>query len=319
MYENKVMKGSTLMIETNVSIPTGHVTLAGTLATPNGEGPFPAALIIAGSGPLDRDGNHKRLPLALSRDLALILNEAGWASLRFDKRGVGESSGDYLSTGFYDELADATSALKWLESRPSITTVVPVGHSAGALYAGEMSAAGHAQSGAVLLAYTTSTGEETLIWQASEIGESVPRWVKTLLKTFRTSIGKQQSKALTKLKNTSKDVVRIQGQKINAKWMREFLAYDPKPALRSTTSPLLAITGSKDVQVNPADIDTIEAIAGDDTTAVLVNDVDHILRTETAPVSNPKKYKQQITQPIDGRVVDAVVTWLGTTANNDTE
>lgn len=307
------------MIETNVSIPTGEASMAGTLATPDGEGPFPAALLVAGSGPLDRDGNHKRLPLALSRDLALILNGAGWASLRFDKRGVGESSGDYLSNGFYDELADATSALKWLVSQPNITGVVPVGHSAGALYAGEMSAAGNAPSGAVLLAYTTSTGEETLIWQASEIGESVPRFVKALLGIFGTSIEKQQLKALTKLKNTSKDVVRIQGQRINAKWMREFLAYDPKPVLRSTTSPLLAITGSKDVQVNPADIDTIDAISGDHATAILVSDVDHILRTETDPVSNPKKYKKQITKPIDSRVVEAIVTWLGSTAIDDTE
>lgn len=306
------------MIETNVSIPAGEVLLAGTFATPNDEGSFPAALLVAGSGPLDRHGNHKRLPLGLSRDLALILNEAGWASLRFDKRGVGESSGDYLSTGFYDELADATSALKWLESQPNVTTAVPVGHSAGALYAAEMSAGGHAESGAVLLAYTTSTGEETLIWQAHQIGETVPRWVKALLGTFGTSIEKQQSKALTKLKNTSRDVVRIQGQKVNAKWMREFLAYDPKPILRTTTSPLLAITGSKDIQVNPADIDTIEAITGNNTTAVLVDNVDHILRTETAPVSNPKRYKQQITQPIDGRVVDAIVTWLGSTATDDT-
>lgn len=306
------------MLETNVSIPAGEASLAGTLTTPNGEGPFPAALLIAGSGPLDRDGNHKRLPLSLSKDLARILDEAGWASLRFDKRGVGESSGDYFSTGFYDELGDATSALKWLQSQPNITTVVPVGHSAGALFAAEMSAAGHAESGAILLAYTTSTGEETLIWQAGAIGDSVPRWVKAMLRTFRTSIEKQQSKALAKLKNTSKDVVRIQGQRVNAKWMREFLEYDPEPILRATSSPLLAITGSKDVQVNPVGIATIDAIGGDHTTSMLIDDVDHILRTETASVSNPKRYKQQIKRPIDRRVVDAIVIWLGSTATSDT-
>ena len=71
--------------------------------------------------------------------------------------------------------------------------------------------------------------------------------------------------------------------------------------------------------MNPADIDTIEAITGDHATAVLVNDVDHILRTETAPVSNPKKYKKQITQPIDSRVVDTVVRWLASTAIDDAE
>ena len=304
------------MIETHVSIATGEIALAGTLTTPNGLGQFPAALLIAGSGPLNRDGNHKRLPLNVSRYLAEFLNDAGWASLRFDKRGIGESTGDYLSTGFYDELADAMSVLKWLSSHPNVTYAVPVGHSAGALYAAEMSARGDAAAGAVLLAYTISTGEETLIWQASEIGESVPRWVKALLKTFGTSIQKQQSKALAKLKNTSKDIVRIQGQRINAKWMREFLEYDPEPVLRMTTSPLLAITGSKDVQVNPADIGTIATITGDHGTAMVINDVDHLLRSETAAISNPKRYKQQATEPIDDRVVDAIVTWLGGTALN---
>ena len=284
--------------------------LSGVLTTPDGEARFPAALLIAGSGPLDRDGNHKRLPLAVSRDLAQILHDAGWASLRFDKRGVGESTGDYLSTGLYDELADATVALQWLRSHTDISAVVPIGHSAGALFAAEMSASGHAPVGSVLLSYTIKTGEETLVWQAGEIGHTVPQWVKMLLKVFRTSIEKQQSKALTKLKNTSKDVVRIQGQRVNAKWMREFLAYDPEPALRKTTAPILAVTGSKDVQVDPRDIDAIAGLAKDNIAAVLVTDVDHILRTETNDISNPKLYKRQAAKPIDDRVVDAIVTWL---------
>jgi hypothetical protein len=180
-----------------------------------------------------------------------------------------------------------------------------------------MLARGNAPAGAVLLACTASTGEETLIWQAGQIGESVPRWVKAMLGVFGTSIEKQQSKAFAKLKGTPKDVIRIQGQKVNAKWMREFLAYDPSAALRMTTSPLLAITGSKDVQVNPADIETIAEITGDHATATVINDVDHILRTETASVSNPKRYKQQVTKPVDDRVVDALVTWLATTTIND--
>jgi hypothetical protein len=122
---------------------------------------------------------------------------------------------------------------------------------------------------------------------------------------------------LTKLKNTSKDVVRIQGQKINAKWMREFLAYDPEPVLRMATSPFLAITGSKDVQVDPADIDLIAKIAGDHATAMVIDDVDHLLRTETAAVSNPKRYKEQVTKPIDDRVVGVLVSWLESVATND--
>ena len=298
------------MIEQDISIVSGGVTLAGTFTTPNRDGRYPAALLLAGSGRLDRDGNHKRLPLALSRDLAGILNEEGWATLRFDKRGVGDSTGDYLSMGLYDELSNGLSALEWLQAHPQVIRTVPVGHSAGALYAAEMSARGLAPDGAVLFGYSIRTGEDTLIWQAGEIGQTVPQWIKRLMAVFRTSIEKQQAKALTKIRDTSENVVRIQGQKINAKWMREYLDYDPEPVLRKTTAPLLAITGSKDVQVNPVDIETVAEITGDHGTAMVIDDVDHLLRTETASISNPKRYKQQVAKPIDGRVVAALVAWL---------
>ncbi|MGI9666338.1 MAG: alpha/beta hydrolase [Acidimicrobiia bacterium] len=295
-----------------VEIPARDATLAGTLMVPSGDGPFSAALLVAGSGPLDRDGNHKRLSLGVSLDLAELLADAGWASLRYDKRGVGESSGDYLSTGFYDELDDAISALEWLQSQPAVNQVVPIGHSVGALFAAEMSARGLTPDGAALLSYTINTGEGTLIWQAGEIGQTVPGWIKTLMGVFGTSIEKQQAKALTKLTSTTDDVARIQMQKINAKWMREFIAYDPQPVLRSTETPVLAITGSKDVQVNPADIAAVAEITGDRGTAVVIPDVDHILREETGPISNPKKYKQQLQKPIDPRVAEALVAWLET-------
>ena len=71
-------------------------------------------MIIAGSGPLDRDGNHPQLPLGVSRDLAVVLAEQGWATLRFDKRGIGESGGEYLPTGFDQEGQDAKDAMQWL-------------------------------------------------------------------------------------------------------------------------------------------------------------------------------------------------------------
>ena len=303
------------MIESAISIPNGTVTLAGTLTTPARDGSFPAAVLIAGSGPLDRDGSHKRLPLGVSKDLASILNDAGWATLRFDKRGVGESSGEYLPTGFHDELSDAVAALTWLRARPDVSLVVPVGHSVGALFAAEMSARGLAPDGAVLLACTAMTGEETLVWQAGQIGESVPQWLKTVMRLFGTSIEKQQAKALRKLKATSTDVARIQGQRINAKWMREFVVYDPDPVIRSTTSPLLAITGSKDVQVNPGDVDVIASITGDRTTGLVVDDVDHILRFESEPLSSPKRYKRQLAKPIDPRVTDALLSWLAERIN----
>lgn len=298
------------MTDTEVSIPSGGATLSGTFSIPSGEAPYPAALLVAGSGPLDRDGNHKRLPLSLSRDLADELNRAGFATLRFDKRGVGASTGDYLTTGMFDELEDAIAALTWLKQHPQVASTIPVGHSAGAMFAAEMAARGLAPDGAVLLAHTLKTGKETLLWQASEIGETVPGWIKTVMGVFNTSIQKQQQKALGKIAATTQDVVRIQGQKVNAKWMREFLVYDPEPVFRSISVPVFALTGSKDVQVDPADVPVMAAMLEPPSTAKLVDDVDHILRNEPAAKSNPKRYKQQIKKPIDPRVLSHLSEWL---------
>ena len=298
------------MHETTVTIPVGDVGLSGTFALPEEGGPHPAALIIAGSGPLDREGNHPQLPLGVSRDLATMLADAGWASLRFDKRGVGSSEGDYLSTGFEQEGEDATAAMKWLIERSDTTTIVAIGHSVGALYAAEMSAFLNGVDGAVLLACTGKTGRETLQWQAGAIGATLPGFVTGLLRLFGSSVEKQQAKAIRRLDKTDSDVARIQGQKINAKWMREFIAYDPAPVLRATRTPLLAITGTKDVQVDAFDLEEVSLVAGDRAEVHILEDLDHILRFEAAPVSNPKKYKSQIEQPIDARVSGAVIDWL---------
>ena len=298
------------MPSTDITLPAADITLAGTLTTPPGEGPHPAALLLAGSGPLDRDGSMQGMPLGVSRDLAALLAERGWATLRFDKRGVGASGGDYLSTGLYDELADATAAFRWLRARPDIGPVVIIGHSVGTLMALEIADREGGVDGAVLLATTTKTGEETLAWQTREIGDNlVPGFVKAVMRLFRTSVEKQQQKAVAKLKATTTDVARIQLAKVNAKWMREFIAYDPEPTLARTTIPLLALTGSKDVQVDPVDLERLAELVPDADTQV-VPDVDHILRAEPASFSNPRHYKRQLTKPIDPRIVERIDAWL---------
>ena len=307
------------MIEHGVTIPAGDVTLGATLTVPEGQAPFPAALLVAGSGPLDRDGNHPKLPLAVSKDLAQILAREGWATLRFDKRGIGESTGDYMSAGLTDEFADARMALAWLRDRPEVASVVAIGHSVGALSVAEMSAYEPDLLGAGLLAYTAQDGDTTLRWQAAQIAGTMPGWVRVALKMFFTTVEKQQSKAIKRLRKTTTDTARIQGQKVNARWMREFLDYDPEPILRLTKTPLLAITGSKDVQVNPEDVTIVAAVAGRRATTLIAPDVDHLLRHEDAETSNPNAYKRQIGKPIDPSVADALVAWVHELAPIDDE
>jgi len=107
------------------------VTLAGTLTEPTGQGPFPAVVLLTGSGPEDRDEalfDHK--PFAV---LADYLTRRGVAVLRFDDRGVGQSTGTLAGTTSADYAADARAALAWLRTRSDIgkNHVGLLGHSEG--------------------------------------------------------------------------------------------------------------------------------------------------------------------------------------------
>ncbi len=148
------------------------IVLAGTLTLPKGEGPFPAALLIAGSGPQDRDeslANHR--PFLLIAD---ALTRKGIAVLRYDKRGVGKSTGNPDTATTMDLAADAQAALAFLKSGKEIdgSRIGLIGHSEGAIIAPYL--AGHSKDvkWLVLLAAPATTGERTLLNQSELIGRA---------------------------------------------------------------------------------------------------------------------------------------------------
>ena len=99
------------MTSYDLTFASGDHRLVGTFLTPDKLEPFTVALLISGSGPIDRNSNFKRLQIDVMRQVADHLEAAGIASFRYDKRGVGESDGDYRSSGFLDNVADASTAL----------------------------------------------------------------------------------------------------------------------------------------------------------------------------------------------------------------
>lgn len=128
------------MAESGFELATAWGRLCGTLQLPQGPGPWPAALLIAGSGPTDRDGNNPLLPIAIDtlKLLAHALAARGVASLRFDKRGVGDSAYPGLSEEAlrFDHLVDdAVLLARALDGDERIARVVLAGHSEGALIA----------------------------------------------------------------------------------------------------------------------------------------------------------------------------------------
>jgi len=300
------------MIEREVTFQSGSLRLAGTLAVPDGQGPFPGVLLIAGSGQVDRNESHKSLPINVLREIAGHLGRHGIATLRYDKRGVGASDGDFWKTGFYDNVSDASSALQSLKDQ-EITLpqkVFMCGHSEGALIATRLAAEGADVAGIVLLSGTAQAGEEVIKWQARKVMKGMRGPIKWLIKLLRIDVIKTQQKQIDKIKRSSKDWYRTQIiAKVNAKWMREFMAYDPSEDLPRIRVPVLAITGSKDIQVDPQDLARMSEIVRAEFESHEVADVTHILRAEEGEPS-VSTYKKQARRPVDARVLQLISDWL---------
>lgn len=129
-------------IEEEVTFSSGDVTLAGTLSLPEGEGLFPAVVLISGSGASDRD--ESLAPIAEIkpfRDIADYLTRNGIAVLRYDERGVGASTGDIASATLQDFRDDASAAVDYLASRDEVDSskIGLIGHSEGGAIAPEVS------------------------------------------------------------------------------------------------------------------------------------------------------------------------------------
>jgi len=120
--------------EVSIRAPQGHV-LAGTLTTPPASKPVPAAVLITGLSPSERNGGQP--PWMPLRDLADALSRAGIAVLRVDDRGIGKSTGDHAPSTTLDEADDVQTEVAWLRAQPGIdpNRIALVGYSEGGLIA----------------------------------------------------------------------------------------------------------------------------------------------------------------------------------------
>lgn len=240
------------------------VTLAATLTLPSGKGPFPAALLITGSGPQDRDESllgHR--PFLV---LADFLTRRGIAVLRADDRGVGKSTGVFTTATTADFATDAEAGIAYLKTRPEVDSrkLGLIGHSEGGLIAPMVAARNSDVAFIVMLAGTGVPGDEILVAQ----GEAIAVASGTSPETAAKDAAKQR--VLLKLVEAEKDDATLkqklkaemtgevpeeqmeaQIRQITSPWFRFFLTYDPAVSLRQVTCPVLAINGEKDTQVPP--------------------------------------------------------------------
>lgn len=314
------------------------VTLAGTLTLPEGEGPFPAAVLVSGSGPQDRDEallGHR--PFLVLSD---HLTRAGIAVLRYDDRGVAASTGTFTSATSEDFTTDALSAVGFLKSRPDIGPVGIVGHSEGGLVGPLAAVRSDQVDYVVLLAGPGITGEEIVLLQGALIAraEGTPddeiermRTVQTaVFRTVRTeadsavaaerirrllenAFGALPAEERARLGPTvTPEGVEAQVRQVTSPWFRYFLTYDPRVTLERVRVPVLALNGERDLQV-PAEVNlreigaALERGGNPDATTRLLPGLNHLF--QLAETGAPSEYAR-ISETMNPAAMEAVSTWI---------
>lgn len=297
--------------ERDVVITSAGYALAGTHAAPRGRETVATALILPGSGEVDRNSDHVRLRLGVSVDLAHALAAHGVSSLRYDKRGVGRSDGSFLATGLTENIADARAALRWLRSQEAGAEhpVFVIGHSEGGMIAQAVAAGDEALAGVVLLAAPGVPGLELMRWQGRQVADALPPAARAITRLFGIDLTAVQGKAVARIQATEADVLRMNGRKVNARWQRELLAFDPVPYLARITAPVLAITGDKDLQVNAEDLQVIRDTAAGPVEVHRAQDLTHLLRRDGGPPALAA-YDRLARQPTDATVLERVAAWI---------
>jgi pimeloyl-ACP methyl ester carboxylesterase len=253
------------------------VKLAGTLTLPrNRTGRVPTVLLIAGSGP------HGRNEVILMHEpflvLADYLTRRGFGVLRYDKRGLGKSTGSYGQATTADFADDAEAGVAYLKTRKEVdgSKIGLIGHSEGGVIAPLIASRNKDVAFIVLMAGTGMNGEEILYRQSALIAKAdgaqddalafnrslqaklfavvreekdpvaAKQRIKEVIDTMWAGLTEEQRTGLK-----SEAPLYAQGNAVLSPWMRYFLTYDPVPALQKVHCPVLALNGSKDLQVPP--------------------------------------------------------------------
>jgi alpha/beta superfamily hydrolase len=251
-----------------------NISLAGTLTIPQGEGPFPAAIMITGSGPENRDEEiygHK--PFLVISDW---LTRNGIAVLRYDDRGVGKSTGTYSGATSADLSTDAVAAFNFLKNNNKINpkAIGLMGHSEGGLIAPIVASANPDIAFIVSLAGPGVTGEQILnrqtedIYKLSGVSENNIKESIATNKRLYSVLKKENSdkKAEVKILAITREILEKkklskeeteQGIKqvkatfdgLGYSWLRYFITTDAATFWKKVKCPVLALNGEKDLQV----------------------------------------------------------------------
>jgi pimeloyl-ACP methyl ester carboxylesterase len=327
--------------EEEVSFPDKEagVELAGTLTIPKEGGPFPAVVLVTGSGPQDR--NESLLGHEPFLILADYLTRQGIAVLRYDDRGVGKSTGKFSTATTKDFVNDALAAVNFLKNRKDISKneIGIIGHSEGGLIAPLAAVESNDVNFIVLMAGPGVTGKAILLEQSELIekamGMSADKIEKgtELAKKFYEIVENEKDSAAASEKiialykeyyasldsadkaefgNDPESVFDRQAQTLLSPWFKFFLTYDPKGTLEKVKVPVLAINGENDLQVPPkqnlpAIEEALKEGGNKDYKVVEIPKLNHLF--QTSETGSPTEYSK-IEETISPKALKIIGTWI---------
>lgn len=290
-------------IEEEVTLQISTGTLYGTLALPDKSGPVPVVLFISGSGPTDRDGNTRLLPGNNNslKMLADSLASHGYASLRYDKRGVAASKGAVQSEEllrFEDYVGDAVDWIEQLRQDERCSQIIVLGHSEGSLIG--MLAAKQAQTDAYISVAGMAQPADSLILEQLA---PQPNFIKDEAQAIITSL--QKGQIVDSVSQTMFALFRPSVQPYLISWFK----YRPAEIIQELTQPILIVQGTTDLQVKVKEAQRL-AKAQPKAELVIIDGMNHILKTAPAdPEANLATYSNPDLPLTDG-LVSHIVNFL---------
>lgn len=278
--------------------PTGSIY--GTLTLPANAGPYPLVLIIAGSGPTDRDGNSGPVRAGTYRLLAQALAASGIASVRYDKRGVGASAAAAPSESdlrFDTYVDDAVSWLRMLAADKRFSQLTIAGHSEGALI-GTIAAESTAVHALVTL---EGAGRPAYTVLREQLHTKLP---PALYKRADEIMAQLQSgRTAANVPAELEVLFRPSVQPYLISWFK----YDPAAEIANVRAPIAIVQGTADVQVTAVDAEALKRGAPA-AQLVVVNGMNHMLKyapDHSTPAATLRGYEDP-SLPVDPQAVSAV-------------
>lgn len=282
--------------------PTG--TLAGTLQLPAGVGAHPLAVVIPGSGPTDRNGNTIGMPSGSDayRMLADSLVAHGIATLRYDKRGIGESRAAMPAEHdlrFELAAADASAWVTQARADKRFSRVVIIGHSEGSLLGMLASSISHPDA-FVSIAGPARRADEV-------IHEQLATRLPTAMQAQSDSVLARLVRGDTVV-NPPAALLALYRPSVQP-YLISWLRYSGATEIAKLTVPVLLVQGTHDLQVAPSEVDMLAA-ALPKARLALIPGMNHVLKITPASAGEQQRYYTDPSVPLPAALIDTLVTFI---------